>query len=177
MKQSSTAESVKERVEYLQFMAGLPFITQETYDSEGGKIGLYVGNIAKSVMVGENYFSNPKVYALIDFSFGRLKDSMKEFPLEEIIPVLYPLTSITDEHCIELALADGFDHKVISGRPDAVVSNIKALFNMRKVDMMLSSRMWAWLVHHGYDVMGWIETGAAIDRTKTKIPVYEREEK
>jgi hypothetical protein len=99
--------------------------------------------------------------AIVDFSKVRdINNGAELFEIDEIIPLLKPLSALTREDCIELARIDGFDEKVIEERPDAVIANVKAIFNL-EVDMLISPKSTLWLAMNGFDVLRWIEKGVA----------------
>jgi hypothetical protein len=106
----------------------------------------------------------------VDFTYRSLNNGVEGFEAHEIIPILRPLTDISNQECLELALADGYDEEIIKTRPEAVITNIRQVFNWKRKDLMLSMKMTAWLARHGFDIWGWIDDRVALDKTKQILP-------
>lgn len=111
------------------------------------------------------------IKAVVDFSYRSLNNGYETFEPEEIIPILRPLTTITREECLDLARSEGYDEGIINSRPEAIIANIKSIFNWKTKDLMLSPSMTLWLAERGFDVTGAIERGLVLDKTKTKLPI------
>lgn len=104
-----------------------------------------------------------KVKAVVDFSKVRdLNNGAECFEAHEVIPLLKPLSALTDDDCLELARIDGYDEQVIVLRPEAVVRNVKAAYNLEG-DLLFSPKATLWLAMNSYDVLGWIPKGNAIE--------------
>jgi hypothetical protein len=104
-----------------------------------------------------------KTKAIVDFSKVRdLNNGCECFEAHEVIPLLKPLSALTDDDCLKLAELDGYDYEVIIRRPEAVVRNVRAAYNLEG-DLLFSPKATLWLAMNSYDVLRWIPKGNAIE--------------
>lgn len=189
-------KTVNERVRYLPFLVGYPVKTP----SEGGgmwfsyrtdeaitdqerkeieSIGIFKGIQElhdRISLKGEPPKYRKLIKAVVDFSYRDLNNGHETFSPEEIIPILRPLSAITDAECIELALSEGYDASIIKTRPQAIIDNIRAIFAWKPKELMLSPSMTIWLATRAFDVTGAIELGLVLDATKTELPIKQAAE-
>lgn len=183
---------IEERVRYLSMLKDLPVKTPseaggmwfsyrlddavtDPIAKEIESIGIFRGieDLRVRIQDTEERRFRKVTKAVVDFTYRDLNNVCETFEPHEIIPILRPYSDLTDEECIALALQDGYDEQIIKGRPEAVVSNIRSIFNWKNKDLMLTTKMTTWLVKEGFDVWGWIEKEVALDKTKTKLPEFE----
>ncbi len=130
-------------------------------DVEAQSIGKFLGFQQVGVRVNGEIVWKTKV--VVDFSEVRtINNGCEMFEAHEVIPLLKPLTALTDDDCLKLAELDGYDFDVINLRPDAVVRNVRAAYTLEG-DLLFSPKATLWLTMNSFDILGWIPKGNAIE--------------